>query len=281
MSGCRGSTCTRSSIIEECDVREALARDFPALHLESLRALPGPETWVWVVNEELVFRFPRCDNRCARVEVEVRVVAALRARDTVLRGLVPPITHVSPRGYSGQRYLRGVDGETRRPPRAAWPALAGDVRAALAAVHDTPPPRGVEEEPLPPPDELLELARRDARAAGVDPAGLPAPPVVTGGAVLCHGDTKPEHFLLDESDRLVGIIDWADACIAHPVRDLWGVVLWLGPEFALLVDEEHAPAAAFYARCSAVVNVARDVRGEWSAPPVYAQLERAFADEKA
>ena len=262
------------------DVRRLLSEDFPELHVESLRQLPGPETWVWVLNEELVFRFPRAEfrRRRARVDVEAHVIAALQ-ETSAGRAYVPSIDYVSPRGYSGQRFARGVTGEKRRPPPDAWPQLAADVRSLLTAVHATPPPVGVELEPLPDPDELLQRARADAQASGVDPFALGSPPEVGGDPVLCHGDTKPEHFLLDVHDRLAWAIDWADACVAHPVRDLWGIVLWLGPAFARLVDPEHADAATFYARCSAVVNVARDVRGERDAPPVYAQLQAAFRSE--
>lgn len=260
------------------DVRRLLSEDFPELRIDSLRQLPGPETWVWVVNEELVFRFPRAalPRRRARVDVEARVVAALQ-ESAVGRAHVPPIPHVSRRGYSGQRLVLGVNGEERRPPPEAWPQLATDVRTLLGAVHATPPPAGVEYEPLPDPEELLERARVDARLSGVDPVALGPVPELAGVPVLCHGDTKPEHFLLRAGDRLAWVIDWADACVAHPVRDLWGTVLWLGPAFASLVDPEHAAAATFYARCSAVVNVARELRGEWSAPPARAQLRAAFS----
>lgn len=264
------------------DVLRLLAGDFPDLLVESLRQLPGPETWVWVVNEELVFRFPRAGfrRRRARVDVEARVVAALRETSSG-RAHVPPIEYVSPRGYSGQQLVRGVNGEERRPPREAWPALAADVRSVFAAVHGTPPPAGVELEPLPDAEELLERACADAPVAGVDALVLGSPPDVRGEPVLCHGDTKPEHFVLGPDDRLAWVLDWADACVAHPVRDLWGIVLWLGPEFARLVDPEHAATATFYARCSAVVNVARQVRGEWDAPPVCAQLREALRTERA
>jgi len=264
------------------DVRRLLSEDFAELCVKSLRELPGPETWVWVVNEELIFRFPRAEVslRHARAEVEARVVAALR-ETSAGRAHVPPIYYVSPRGYSGQRFVSGITGEERRPPPEAWPQLAADVRHLLTAVHGTPPPQGVELEALPDPDELLERARADAQLTGMDPFALGSPPEVGGEPVLCHGDTKPEHFLLGAEDRLAWVIDWADACVSHPVRDLWGAVLWLGPAFAWLVDPEHAAAATFYARCSAVVNVARDLRGEWNAPPVYAQLRAAFRSETA
>lgn len=51
------------------DVRQLLTEDFPDIHIETLRELPEPETWVWVINEKHVFRFPRVEValRSARV----------------------------------------------------------------------------------------------------------------------------------------------------------------------------------------------------------------------
>jgi aminoglycoside phosphotransferase (APT) family kinase protein len=234
---------------------------------------------VWVVNEELVFRFPRPEfpRRAAKVEIEARVLAALPPA-----ARAPRLELLSPRGYSALEFVHGASGEDRRPPRERWPALAREVRDALAAVHTTPPP-GTPRARLPRVDALLARARRAAPAAGIDPAALTEPRPVRGsvGEVLCHGDLKGEHFLLDGRDGLAGIVDWADACVCDPVRDLAGVVIWLGPAFARLVDPELVERAMFYARCFAVENVARTEEGRWDAPRsvVYAQLESAFADE--
>jgi aminoglycoside phosphotransferase (APT) family kinase protein len=235
---------------------------------------------VWVANEELAFRFPRPEfrRRTAKVELEVRVLEALPPS-----ARAPRLELVSPRGYSALQFVRGASGEERRPPREAWPALARDVREALDAVHATPPPPGTPHVRLPSPEALLARARRDAPLAGIDPAALTEPRPERGCAeqVLCHGDLKGEHFLLDERDRLSAIVDWADACVCDPVRDLAGIVIWLGLGFARLVDPGRADRASFYARCFAVENVARTERGRWDAPRsvVYAQLRSAFADE--
>jgi aminoglycoside phosphotransferase (APT) family kinase protein len=235
---------------------------------------------VWVLNEELVFRFPRPElgRRTAKVEAEARVLEALPPA-----ARAPHLELVSPNGYSALRLVEGVSGEERRPQRATWSALARDVREALAAVHATPAPVGVPRARLPRVDALLARARRDAPLVGLDPGALTEPRPEGGSVddVLCHGDLKGEHFLLDESDRLAGIIDWADACVSDPVRDLAGVVIWLGPGFARLVDPELADRATFYARCLAVENAARTERGRWDAPRsvVYAQLEWAFSEE--
>jgi aminoglycoside phosphotransferase (APT) family kinase protein len=235
---------------------------------------------VWVVNEELVVRFPRPEfgRRTANVEAEARVLEALPPA-----ARAPRLELVSPNGYSALRLVEGTSGEERRPPRETWPALARDVREALAAVHATPPPAGVPRARLLRMDALLARARRDAPLAGLDPAALTEPRPGRGSVkeVLCHGDLKGEHFLLDDRDRLAGIIDWADACVCDPVRDLAGIVIWLGPAFARLVDPELVERATFYARCRAVENVARTEQGRWDAPRsvVYAQLEWAFGEE--
>jgi aminoglycoside phosphotransferase (APT) family kinase protein len=45
---------------------------------------------------------------------------------------------------------------------------------------------------------------------------LPAP----GATGLVHGDLHVRHLLVDAAGTLVGVIDWGDACRAHPAADL-------------------------------------------------------------
>lgn len=41
---------------------------------------------------------------------------------------------------------------------------------------------------------------------------------------FCHNDLGEDHLLIDERSRLIGIIDWSDACVGDPARDL--ALLW-------------------------------------------------------
>lgn len=38
--------------------------------------------------------------------------------------------------------------------------------------------------------------------------------------VFCHGDFHPGHLLIDETERLTGVIDWTEAKISDPATDL-------------------------------------------------------------
>ena len=46
--------------------------------------------------------------------------------------------------------------------------------------------------------------------------------------VLLHGDLCPEHMLFDEHGTLVGILDWSDAGIGHPLSELVPLQIWFG-----------------------------------------------------
>jgi aminoglycoside 2''-phosphotransferase len=50
--------------------------------------------------------------------------------------------------------------------------------------------------------------------------------------VLIHGDLGAEHLLVDpHSDRLVGVIDWGDACVGDPALDFTGLLASFGADF--------------------------------------------------
>jgi aminoglycoside phosphotransferase (APT) family kinase protein len=59
-------------------------------------------------------------------------------------------------------------------------------------------------------------------------ARAPAPPVPTR-AVFCHNDLGAEHLLVDEtSGQLLGVLDWSDAALTDPCRDLGRLTRDLG-----------------------------------------------------
>ncbi|MGZ4132509.1 MAG: phosphotransferase, partial [Actinomycetota bacterium] len=55
---------------------------------------------------------------------------------------------------------------------------------------------------------------------------------------LCHTDLKGEHVFVDETRRrLTAVIDWSDAEVCDPAKDLAGFAIWLGPAFVREVAE--------------------------------------------
>lgn len=110
-------------------------------------------------------------------------------------------------------------------PSAAWAAAGATARR----IHDAPPPAGAEivfggdaalgwieddrvfldERELIEPDLFdahLAIARRHLGGRDVPP-------------VFLHGDYQPVHVFVD-GEEVVGVIDWADACLGDPMFDL-------------------------------------------------------------
>jgi len=95
------------------------------------------------------------------------------------------------------------------------------------------------------------------------------PPAETLAAVFCHNDLGAEHVLVDvDANAVSGIIDWTDAAICDPVRDLALIYRDLGSEvFELMVacydgrfDDADRERAVFYARCKLLEDIAYGVR---------------------
>ncbi|HEX2204384.1 MAG TPA: phosphotransferase [Longimicrobium sp.] len=197
----------------------------------------GWDNTAFLVDGTLVFRFPRKESTVELLERESRVLPALAPRlplpvpvpEWVGRG-----TEAYPWTFAGYRRLAG------RP--ACGAALSDADRAAaapvlgrfLAALHATPP-EGLD---LPGDvirrtdfayrmpaliDRLYEL--QDRGVVG-DPGpwlrlfedeDLPGPPPAPA---VVHGDLYVRHLLVDDENRLAGVIDWGDVHLGDPAVDL-------------------------------------------------------------
>ncbi|HKN98224.1 MAG TPA: phosphotransferase [Pseudonocardiaceae bacterium] len=80
--------------------------------------------------------------------------------------------------------------------------------------------------------ESLVLPALDADLAGAVAAEFAA--VLAGDwdfqPVLVHGDLAPEHVLVDDSGRVVGLIDFEDAAVGDPAIDFAGLLPLLGAD---------------------------------------------------
>ena len=95
------------------------------------------------------------------------------------------------------------------------------------------------------------------------------PPAAPSMVTFCHNDLGAEHLLaISDGTVLTGVIDWSDAALADPARDLGLIFRDLGPDVAAAVlslsDLTHSDAmwirAAFYARCALVEDLAYGLR---------------------
>jgi aminoglycoside phosphotransferase (APT) family kinase protein len=117
-----------------------------------------------------------------------------------------------------------------------------------------------------------------------------APPAGRSVEAFCHNDLGAEHVLVNaEANDVTGIIDWTDAAIADPVRDLALVFRDLGPgayeltlaHYGCSLEDTDRERAVFYARCKLLEDIAYGVSN--SGAPHYAEaglarLDRTFAD---
>lgn len=254
-------------------VAELVTRHRPGFEVRSVTALTaGTGGAAYDVNGELVVRL-RTEADAAGVEREPELLATL-AEHLPLPVPQAVFTDVAAGAIAVTR-LPGVPllGRTVRDPERLATTLGRFVRA----VHRVPL-RQVEA--LVPTDtaplaEWREAAEDDyhAVASHLSPTEreaverflaqpLPDEPDATA---FCHNDLGAEHVLVDWSTgEVTGVIDWSDAAVTDPVRDLARLYRDLGPQmFDLLVaHDDHAldrgarERARFYARCALVEDIA-------------------------
>jgi aminoglycoside phosphotransferase (APT) family kinase protein len=136
--------------------------------------------------------------------------------------------------------------------------------------------------------DYMDCAKRlpaGARRRIEDFLGHP-PPAEPQSLAFCHNDLGAEHILVDvEENTVTGIIDWTDAAITDPARDLALIYRDLGPEVCKLAlahyegafDDADRDRAVFYARCKLLEDIAHGL----GTPGVrrYAEVGLAHLDQ--
>ncbi len=184
-------------------------------------------------------------------------------------------SEAAPHGLLRHPGLPGVPAASVALSRTQARWVAARAGTFLAALHAFPVDRalraGVPDAPWEPP--ARQTRRGLARLAAVArllPAAIVArcraileePPAAgAGDRCLTHADFFPEHLLVDPvSHELVGVIDWADAEVGDPARDLAGAWLLAGDEgleaalarYAPARDASLAPRARYFAIVQAI-----------------------------
>jgi aminoglycoside phosphotransferase (APT) family kinase protein len=207
-------------------------------------ATPLGEGWdnvVWAVGDDLVLRAVKDPDPGVKRETVVRDVALLEFAGRHSSLASPRVVASDPdRGALLTTRIRGVAAVAT--DRLDRDALADDLAGFLTRLH------GVEREEAaqvaaPDPDSegtwLAEVGAEYAEvAARVDPdlrAPVEAflattPPAPARTLVFCHNDVRDDHVMVDPADgRVTGIIDWGDALLGDPARDLATVLTDFGP----------------------------------------------------
>jgi aminoglycoside phosphotransferase (APT) family kinase protein len=263
------------------EIRAVLGRHLPGYEVRSITRLgEGLNNAAYEVNGELIVRMskeidPASRSKSTRREVELLTVVAELSTLPVPEPIFADIKS----GVLAYAKLPGfplIDHPVAEPARLA-PALGW----FLSRLHQAPLEKVehlVERDAYP----LLtrrEDAQRDYQEIGehLPAAARPlvedflgrTPPAEPRAAAFCHNDLGAEHVLVGvEANAVTGIIDWTDAAIADPARDLALIYRDLGPEvFELTLahyeghfDDADRELAVFYARCKLLEDIAYDVR---------------------
>jgi aminoglycoside phosphotransferase (APT) family kinase protein len=237
---------TAEIAVDERLARELIDDQFPELAAGSVVAISaGWDNTVWLVDDSWTFRFPRREIAVPLVERERAVLPQIAP---LLTAPIPvPTFHGRPTGaypwpFTGSRFLRGTNLGSAVLGTDAELGIAEALGRFLRALHAPELVASVSQtSPLPQdPNGRADMSRRVPRTretlARLEAAGLwhaPAslePLLEDAGlledapaSALVHGDLHFLHLLV-EDDRLAGVIDWGDVCLADPCVDLQ--LLW-------------------------------------------------------
>ncbi|WP_102125907.1 phosphotransferase [Deinococcus planocerae] len=256
--------------------------DFPELaHLGVTLLGEGTDHLAFDVGGEYVFRFPKRAGAATALLTEARLTAWLAPRLPLalpVDGVVRPPRPDAGVTYAGYARLAGTPALLLETGPTGFAVIGHDLGTFLRRLHDLPAGEaralGVEEDDDPRLEEWSRDASRDL-ALAVDGGEVSpevgrrwrdvfAHPPPTGHVAGCliHGDLAAEHVLLDEGGNVTGVIDWSDAALGDPARDLSGLLHWGGD--ALLhaalgaygpVDGPTLERARWFAACRAVADL--------------------------
>ena len=263
----------------------------------------GDEFDTWKVGDSMVVKFARTDEIAGKVERERGATPLFRQR---LGELVPAVVFESdpvssfPYPFLGWEPARGVQAQSLSgtfavPPRSAVPTLVEHVAFVIGSIHAIPTrtarAHGLEtedaseERPFTPDAATVERVRSvigDAIERFLD---QPSPPGFAR-TVTCHRDLKGEHIFLSPSlDKVMSLIDWADACVTDAAHDIAGIAICRGPSFARAVvaamnePADTAERGIFLARQGLLRYLDAVSRGKEASRVIESQLRIAFSDQ--
>lgn len=290
-------------VLQPAQVRTVVARQFPGLGSLPVSALgEGSDHLAFAVGPSWVFRFPK----------RVGGGEALRTEARLLRGLAPHLTlpvpvpvfvgqpsALFPEAFTGAARLTGTPGLTGPPPDPVQTGHAlGQFLRRLHAQNAARATGVVPDfEPTYADWQVDALKELDAAQTQVPDAQrwrgvLGQPPTSQPERLtVLHGDLAAEHVMVGGGGEITGILDWSDASLGDPARDLAGLIGWAGRamlDAALTqygsVEAGFVRRAAWYAACRAVADIAFGIA---QARPEYVRggrraltlLETEFAHE--
>jgi aminoglycoside phosphotransferase (APT) family kinase protein len=283
------------------EIRTLLRRNLPGYEVWSVtEAGEGLDNAAHEVNGELIVRTSKESDPALRAKYTRREADLLTAVAGISTLPVPEPVFVDPE--AGAIVYRRLPGRPLIAHLVTEPALlAPDLGRFLSRLHGASLEKleGLVERDRYPMVQWLEDAEKDYRGIserlpddarrqieGFLGRTLPPEPLTEA---ICHNDLGAEHVLVDAgAGTITGVIDWTDAAITDPARDLALVYRDLGPEVcrqALAHYEGHFSGtdrerAVFYARCKLIEDLAYGLGNpgaEIYAETALSHLDRTFA----
>ncbi len=282
------------------EIRASLARHLPGYEVCSVARLgEGLDNVSYEVNGELIIRASKETDPARRSEStrrEADLLAVVAELSTL--PFPRPIFADIEAGVLAYAKLPGLP--LMEHPVAEPARLAAPLGGFLSRLHQAPVEKVeelVERDTYPllawrqdAERDYREIAEHVPRAAQrlVEDFLRRTPPAEPHAVAFCHNDLGAEHVLVNvEANAVTGIVEWTDAAIADPVRDLALIYRDLGPEILDLTlahyeepfDDASRRRAVFYARCKLLEDIAYGVRtgARRYAEAGLAHLARTFA----
>jgi aminoglycoside phosphotransferase (APT) family kinase protein len=232
---------TPEFVVAEEQALRLITAQFPVFEHPFLRLLgEGWDNTVWLVDESVVFRFPRRALAVPGLEREMEVLPVLAPQLTLP---IPVPTYLGvpadgfPWPYFGAPLIEGKEPADAHLDDGGRIRLARPLGAFLRELHSVSGFGSLPEDPMGRADmakraprarealaelETLGVWTAAAAALRVIAAAERLPPVAA--TVVAHGDLHLRHVLVGAGGELAGVIDWNDVCRAHPSVDL--VLYW-------------------------------------------------------
>ena len=220
---------------------ESTFPDFAPARVEPLGA--GWDNTAYLLNDEVVFRFPRRTVALALFEAEARVLPRLAPQlplpVPVPRWVEQPEERY-PWPFAGYQFLPGMPATNVHMDVEARTNVARPLGEFLRALHAIPVTEarqwGAGEDRFRRFDlawqrEKITTRLEDLTARGVIERPDPWLRIIDEASahpptreVLVHGDLHSKHLLVDDELALMAVIDWGDVHCNHPATDL--VMAW-------------------------------------------------------
>lgn len=259
------------------DGADLVARHLPDVEMESVTPISeGLDNAAYVVNGELIVRLSKTEDIAERSERVRREAALLNVVAPYSTLPVPEVVFVDTEaGAIAYRMLPGVP--LNRIDLQDSVSIASDLGTFLGALHRvliTDVEGLVDADTYPLADWLHDAERHFVEVEETLPASSrpqieaflsDSPPPDSTRLVFCHNDLGSEHVLVDASTGCItGIIDWSDAAITDPARDLGIILRDLGPpaldaaaaSYGLTFEDDDRERAVFHARCKLLEDIA-------------------------